>query len=102
MGTMNISLPDTLRDFVDEQVKHRGYGTSSEYLRELIRRDQDQQRLRELLLAGANSKPAAPITQAYFKELRQHVKKPNRRAVKLETEVNNPAPACQSRCKAGS
>jgi len=75
MGTMNISLPDTLRDFVDEQVKHRGYGTSSEYLRELIRKDQDQQRLRELLLAGANSKPAAPITQAYFKELRQHVKK---------------------------
>ena len=42
---MNISLPDELRDFVEEQVK-RGYGTSSEYVRELIRRDQD--RLRRL------------------------------------------------------
>ena len=37
MGTMNISLPDTLKSFVDEQVRSRGYGTSSEYVRELIR-----------------------------------------------------------------
>ena len=36
MGTMNISLPDTLKSFVDEQVSQRGYGTSSEYVRELI------------------------------------------------------------------
>ena len=53
MGTMNISLPDELRDFVEEQVK-RGYGTSSEYVRELIRRDQDRLRLRSLLLAGGS------------------------------------------------
>lgn len=38
MSTMNISLPDTLKNFVDEQVSQRGYGTSSEYVRELIRR----------------------------------------------------------------
>ena len=37
MSTMNISLPDTLKSFVDEQVGQRGYGTSSEYVRELIR-----------------------------------------------------------------
>lgn len=37
MSTMNISLPDTLKSFVDEQVNQRGYGTSSEYVRELIR-----------------------------------------------------------------
>jgi len=46
VGTMNISLPDELRDFVEEQVK-RGYGTSSEYVRELIRRDQDRLRVRD-------------------------------------------------------
>ncbi|MCG5479428.1 MAG: type II toxin-antitoxin system ParD family antitoxin, partial [Ensifer alkalisoli] len=34
MGTMNISLPDHLKSFVDEQVAGRGYGTSSEYIRE--------------------------------------------------------------------
>ena len=31
MSTMNISLPDSLKAFVDEQVSQRGYGTSSEY-----------------------------------------------------------------------
>ena len=49
---MNISLPDSLKDFVDEQVNERGYGTSSEYVRELIRKDKDRLRLRSLLLAG--------------------------------------------------
>ncbi|MCX5857960.1 MAG: type II toxin-antitoxin system ParD family antitoxin [Deltaproteobacteria bacterium] len=58
MSTMNISLPDTLKSFVDEQVSQRGYGTSSEYVRELIRRDQDRLQLRKLLLAGASSAPA--------------------------------------------
>lgn len=40
MSTMNISLPESLKAFVDDQVSQRGYGTSSEYLRELIRKDQ--------------------------------------------------------------
>ena len=48
MSTMNISLPDTLKSFVDEQVSQRGYGTSSEYVRELIRKDQGRQQLRGL------------------------------------------------------
>jgi antitoxin ParD1/3/4 len=39
MSTMNISLPDALKAFVDAQVTQGGYGTSSEYVRELIRRD---------------------------------------------------------------
>lgn len=60
MGTMNISLPDALKSFVDEQVASRGYGTSSEYVRELIRKDQDRQQLRRLLLDGASSPPTAP------------------------------------------
>jgi antitoxin ParD1/3/4 len=70
---MNISLPDELRDFVEEQVK-RGYGTSSEYVRELIRKDQDRLRLRELLLVGAASPPAAPADATYFKRLRSRVR----------------------------
>ena len=39
MSTMNISLPDSLKSFVDDQVAQRGYSTSGEYVRELIRRD---------------------------------------------------------------
>lgn len=72
---MNISLPDTLKSFVDEQVSQRGYGTSSEYVRELIRKDQDRLQLRELLLAGAASAPAARVDGAYFEGLRNRVSK---------------------------
>lgn len=73
MSTMNISLPDTMKSFVDEQVSQRGYGTSSEYLRDLIRRDQDRQRLRGLLLAGAAAPAVQEATPAYFSALRQQV-----------------------------
>jgi len=75
MSTMNISLPDTLKSFVDEQVIQRGYGTSSEYVRELIRKDQDRLQLRGLLLAGAASAPAAPADSRYFEGLRDRVQK---------------------------
>jgi antitoxin ParD1/3/4 len=74
MSTMNISLPDTLKSFVDEQVSQRGYGTSSEYVRELIRRDQDRLQLRNLLLAGASSAPTAPVNETYFEGLRERVR----------------------------
>jgi antitoxin ParD1/3/4 len=72
---MNISLPDALKSFVDEQVNKGGYGTSSEYVRELIRKDQDRLQLRGLLLAGAASAPAAPSSPAHFEGLRNRVRK---------------------------
>jgi antitoxin ParD1/3/4 len=74
MSTMNISLPDTLKSFVDEQVAARGYGTSSEYVRELIRKEQERQQLRNLLLEGATSAPSAPANEAYFEGLRDRVR----------------------------
>ena len=70
---MNISLPETLKTFVDLQVSQRGYGTSSEYVRELIRKDQDRLQLREKILMGAGSAPTAPINAAYFDGLRDRV-----------------------------
>ena len=70
MSTMNISLPDTLKTFVDEQVSQRGYGTSSEYVRALIRKEQERQHLRGLLLAGAASEPTEAVDAAYFDTLR--------------------------------
>ena len=75
MSTMNISLPDALKSFVDEQVSQRGDGTSSEYLHDLIRRDQDRQRLREVLLAGAESTPAGVADSDYFDGLRRRARK---------------------------
>lgn len=82
MSTMNISLPDSLKAFVDEQVSQRGYGTSSEYVRELIRKDQERQHLRGLLLAGAASAPAAPADARYFDGLRNRVRKAAKSAAK--------------------
>jgi antitoxin ParD1/3/4 len=73
MSTMNISLPDALNAFVDQQVKVRGYGTSSEYVRELTRKDQDTQRVREILLDGASSAATAPVDVGYFQGLRNRV-----------------------------
>ena len=70
MRTMNVSLPDTLRDFVDGQVTGGGYGTSSEYVRALIRRDQDRLGLRALLLEGAESLPSGEADAEYFQGLR--------------------------------
>jgi antitoxin ParD1/3/4 len=71
MSTMNISLPDELKAFVDEQVGARGYTSSSEYVRELIRSDKDRERLRALLLDGASSPLSAVIAdKAYFERLR--------------------------------
>ena len=70
MSTMNVSLPDELRAFVDEQVTDGRYGSTSEYVRELIRRDQDRQGLRALLLDGAVSAPGPAADDAYFAGLR--------------------------------
>jgi antitoxin ParD1/3/4 len=74
MNTMNISLPDSLKSFVDEQVAKRGYATSSEYVRELIRADQDREGLRQLLLEGAASKTTTAVDESYFSDLRSRVR----------------------------
>jgi antitoxin ParD1/3/4 len=78
MTTMNVSLPDALKAFVDDQVVARGYGTSSEYIRDLIRKDQDRERLRGLLLEGAASAPDTPADAGYFGGLRDRLRQPKR------------------------
>jgi putative addiction module antidote protein, CC2985 family len=73
MTTMNISLPDTLKTFVDQQVQSAGYGTSSEYVRELIRRDRDRTQLRGALIEGLNAAVTGETDAAYFSGLRSRV-----------------------------
>jgi antitoxin ParD1/3/4 len=72
---MNVSLPEALKSFVDEQVSERGYSTSSEYVRELIRKDQDRLRFREMLLQGGASAPASNADAGYFEGLRKQIRK---------------------------
>lgn len=75
MSTMNISLPEPLKKFVDERVANAGYGTSSEYLRELIRRDQDKLYLRSLLTEGINAPITGEPDARYFSRLREYTKR---------------------------
>ena len=70
MSTMNISLPESLKTFIDGQVAERGYATSSEYIRELIRRELDQEKLRVLLMDGATSPMTGQMTPIDFDNLR--------------------------------
>lgn len=74
MSTMNVSLPDELKSYVDDQVGSGGYGSTSEYVRDLIRRDKDRQQLRIVLLQGASS-GAGPVADAsYFESLRDRIR----------------------------
>lgn len=74
MSTMNISLPETLKNFVDQRVTSAGYGTSSEYVRELIRRDKDRVQLRSMLLEGAESPIVGVADEAYFESLKAELR----------------------------
>ncbi|MDB5872095.1 MAG: hypothetical protein JWQ07_1537 [Ramlibacter sp.] len=74
MGTMNVSLPDSLKTFVDQQVEKRGFGTSSEYVRELIRKEQDAEQMRALLMKGSKSPIVGLMDGEWFDGLRQRAR----------------------------
>lgn len=74
MRTINVSMPEALKYFVNEQVRQGGYGTSSEYVCQLIRNDQYRLQLRSLMLAGAASAPAGKADSGYFDGLRSRVR----------------------------
>jgi antitoxin ParD1/3/4 len=78
--TMNISLPESLKAFVDERVKARGYGSHSEYLRDLVRKDEleaAKEKLRSLLVEGLNSPPGRPWDEIEADLLTRARKQPN-------------------------
>ncbi len=74
MATMNVSLPDSLKQFVETQVSERGYGNSSEFVRELIRREQARDQVRALVVDGMGSGAGSELDAAYFEQLRQRVR----------------------------
>lgn len=74
MATMNVSLPDALKDFVEAQVGERGYGTSSEFVRDLIRREQARTELRALIVDGMTSGPGPTLDEDYFTALRTRIR----------------------------
>lgn len=73
---MNVSIPDELKTFVETQVSEGTYGSTSEYVRDLIRRDHDRRLLRAALLEGARSPIAVTADAAYFASLRDRAQRP--------------------------
>jgi antitoxin ParD1/3/4 len=70
--TMSFALPDSMRDYIDARVASGNYGNTSEYIRDLVRRDQDEQarkRLRDLIEEGLASGPGRRRTPADRKQL---------------------------------
>ncbi|MBW4663389.1 MAG: type II toxin-antitoxin system ParD family antitoxin [Chroococcus sp. CMT-3BRIN-NPC107] len=77
MKSMNISLPDSMRTYVENQVASGGYSTASEYFRQLVRADQKRQakeRLEALLLEGLESGTATPMTDKDWRDISQAVR----------------------------
>jgi antitoxin ParD1/3/4 len=78
MNTMNIAIPKQLKSFVQRQVERRGYSSVSEYVRDLIRGDQERQAVGALeaeFLKGLDSGPATPMTKADWQDIRMEVKR---------------------------
>jgi antitoxin ParD1/3/4 len=77
-ATMNISLPPALRRWIEEQVKRRGFGTASEYIRQVLRGEQEREvrrRIDAALLEGLASGPATPMTPADWSDIRREGRK---------------------------
>ena len=73
MTSMNVSLPEDLKEYVEAQTKS-GYSTPSEYVRELIRGDQKRrasERLDALLLEGLNSGNSTPVNAKFWNDLKK-------------------------------
>tara|TARA_R110000737_G_scaffold20434_8_gene38826 strand:+ start:599 stop:841 length:243 start_codon:yes stop_codon:yes gene_type:complete len=71
MGTMNISLPDPMKSWVEDQAKSGRYANSSDYVRDLIRRDRARTEaiveLQDAVDLGLASGPAKPLDRDAFK-----------------------------------
>jgi len=77
METLNVSLPGSLKKYVQKRVSTGGYGNTSEYVRDLIRGEQKQrakEELEALILEGVNSGPSTPMTKADWDQLREDIR----------------------------
>lgn len=72
-NTMSFALPPSMRNYIDERVRGGEYGNTSEYLRDLIRRDQlaeAARRFRQLIADGVESGEGRPLTSDIVDDLR--------------------------------
>ena len=73
MTSVTISLPESLKEFIDVEVQTKGYGNVSEYVRGLLRAQQASAadaRLEALLLDGLTSGEDIALTPGFWRELK--------------------------------
>jgi antitoxin ParD1/3/4 len=73
MTTVTISLPESLKAFVDSQLATKGYGNVSEYFRSLLRsaqKEEEDTRIESLLLEGLASGGDIPLAREFWTELK--------------------------------
>jgi antitoxin ParD1/3/4 len=78
MQTMNISLPDPMKQYVEEQVTAGDYSSASEYMRELVRADQKRnakERLEQTLLESLREGDPQEVTPEFWATLRDELGK---------------------------
>lgn len=76
MTTLNISLPDAMRTYIEETVSRGGYSPASEYIRQLVRDDQKRaakEHLEALLMEGIESGPSHEMTPEDWERLQRRV-----------------------------
>ncbi len=75
--TMNISLPDPIKEYVEQQVNAGGYSSASEYVRELVRADQkrrNKDQLEQLLISSLNSGESIEISAEMLDDVRKRLR----------------------------
>jgi antitoxin ParD1/3/4 len=78
MTSMNISLPEAMKEYIEAKVAAGGYGTASEYIRELVRAAQKreaEEKLEALLLEGLNSGEPIEETPEFWAELKRDLRR---------------------------
>jgi antitoxin ParD1/3/4 len=76
MAILTISLPDSLKSFVQKQIKTRGFGNVSEYFRDLLRQAQAHEQeanLDMLLRDGLSSGKGTEATEEFWRELKNEI-----------------------------
>ena len=105
MATLNFSLPDDLKRWIEAQVAAGGYGNTSEYIRELIRLDRKrkvQEKLESLLLEGLDSGAPIEITPEFWEKKREELMARLREKQKTREEARHAARGRRGPRRAGT
>jgi antitoxin ParD1/3/4 len=81
MATMNISLPDAMKEWVEAQVQTGRYANSSDYMRDLVRRDLERAEAREKLQHMVDEALASGITEMTREQLMARMREKAKAAV---------------------